>query len=147
MFDEATASRYRRGRLAIVGALAVASALILAGCGGGESGEDFEKAEDSIHEIQRTLDDAVEKYKGGDTDEALQLAERAGLDLYEGQAEGVVADVAPSVNRQLDPLIEATIPGKIREEAPPEEVEEHVDRAQKLLSEALVEIEEAEHSE
>lgn len=99
-----------------------------------------EAAEAKIREIQKTLDALVDAYKAGNMDEARKLATKIG-DLYEGQVEGVVAKVAAAQNRQLDPLLEATIPAKVRARVAVKELETLVRRAHTLLGEAHEKIE------
>lgn len=99
-----------------------------------------ETAEAQIREIQKTLDELVTVYKAGNIDEARKLAMKIG-DLYEGQVEGMVAKVAAAKNRQLDPLLEATIPAKVRGRVSVKELETLIERAHKLLSEVHEKIE------
>jgi len=102
--------------------------------------EGREAAEAKLREIHKALDALVAAYKAGNMDEASKLAMQIG-DLYEGQAEGVVAKVAAAENRQLDPLLEATIPAKVRERVAVAELERLVKRAHTLLDAAHKKIE------
>jgi hypothetical protein len=121
-------------------------ALVTAGCGsaGGVSSEKREAAEKKLHEIDTKLDQVMSAYRSGNKDQASKLARSIGPDLYEGTAEGVVAKEAAAVNRQLDPLIEASIPAKVKEGAAPAEVDQLVKRAHDLISEAREKIEKGE---
>jgi hypothetical protein len=132
----------------------VLAAVLLAGCSndgtnnassttsGAESSQ-REAAEDYLHKIDGQLDTVLADYRAGRTDQAHELAESIGHG-YEGVPEETVAKASPTVQRQLDPLIEATLPGAIKRQAAESEVAGHVQRAQTLITQALEAIEKSE---
>jgi hypothetical protein len=151
--------RLRTGLIALLPA--VLAATLIAGCGGGgASSSDSDRpaasttggsaakssremAEDYLRKIIDQLDTVLADYRAGKTDEAYELAHSLG-EGYEGNTEQHVAKASPTVQRQLDPLIEATLPGAIKRNAPQQEVADLVQRAQALTTQALEAIEKAE---
>jgi hypothetical protein len=142
--------------------LAVLAAALIAGCGGGGYGggssdrptgtttaggtdakSSREAAEDYLHKVIDQLDTVLADYRAGKTDEAYELAHTLG-EGYEGNTEQHVAKASPTVQRQLDPLIEATLPGAIKRNAPQQEVADLVQRAQALTTQGLEAVEKAE---
>jgi hypothetical protein len=102
-----------------------------------------EQAEDYLHESIDQLDTVLADYRAGKTDEAYELAKSIG-EGYEGVPEETVAKASPTVQRQLDPLIEATLPGAIKAHANETEIASLVERAQALITEGLEAIEKSE---
>ncbi len=139
--------------------LVVLAAALIAGCGGGSRSSDSDRrtsttgstaakssrevAEDYLRKINDQLDTVLADYRNSKTDEAYELAKTLGKG-YEGVPEQTVAKASPTVQRQLDPLIEATLPGAIKRKAPQQEVADLVQRAQALTTQALEAIEKAE---
>jgi hypothetical protein len=104
------------------------------------SNDDDERqtAIEGLEQINTLLDQALEAYRSGDPDTAYGHAQEAGHDIYEtSEVEGVVARVAPGINRELDPLVEATIPAAIQNGAPVEEVDQLIARCQELVNDAI----------
>lgn len=129
--------------------LALVLGLVLApvtGCASGSSGggqgastisrESREAAETNLRKIDTTIDELVQAYKAGNRDEAQKLAQEA-TELYEGPTEEVVSSADPADNRQLDPLLMATLPQKVKDGAPASDVESTANRAKSLCEQAL----------
>lgn len=100
-------------------------------------------AEAYLRKSTEDLTTVLNDYKAGKKDQALELAKSLG-EHYEGVPEETVAKLAPAVNRQFDPLIEATLPGAIERGADVKEVTTLVGNAQKLIAQALQAVEENE---
>jgi hypothetical protein len=138
-----------RNRLLVVGLLVALVAPLLLSCGGdeesggGSGGGDKEAAETYLRKTTGQLDTVLADYRSGKKTEAHDLAETIGHD-YEGVPEETVAEVAPEINRQLDPLIEASLPGALEKGQPVAEIETLVQRAKTLITEALEKIEASE---
>ena len=113
--------------------------------GGGPSTQEQAGAEQGMREIETLLGSMLDAYRRGDKDQALRDARRAGHEIYETEeVEGVVAEVAPEVNRQFDSLIEATIPEAVEKGVALQELDGHVSRARGLITDALKRIDEKE---
>jgi hypothetical protein len=109
----------------------------------GDAGSQREQAEDYLHQSIDQLDTVLADYRAGKTDEAYELAKSIG-EGYEGIPEETVAKASPTVQRQLDPLIEATLPGAIKRHANETEIAGFVQRAQTLITQGLEAIEKSE---
>ncbi len=94
-------------------------------------------------EIEELLDEVVEAYEAGETEEAAELVAEAYLENYE-VIEAEVIELAPDVNAELEPLLGAELRRQIQEGARPEDIEAMVQRARVLLAEAVEAIEEEE---
>lgn len=101
-----------------------------------------EAAEKNLRQIMTKMDELVAAYKAGNVAEAKKLADEA-TELYEGPTEEVVAAADPTGNRQLDPLLMATLPQKLKEGAPASDVESTANRAKSLAEQSLKKLEES----
>ena len=124
----------------------VLSLLALAGgaCGGaGTDAEDErEEAQASageavreVEEVRALLARALERYRAGDQEEAERLVGDAYLEHFE-HVEGPLGERDHELMEELEVLISTTIREKIKQGAPPEEVERLVTEANEKLDEA-----------
>ena len=89
--------------------------------------------------IGTLLDEMVEAYRAGRTEEALEIAAESYLENYEVIEAAVIAN-APDINAELEPLLAAEMRATMREGKPIEELEAKVARAKDLLAQALAAI-------
>lgn len=143
-----------RGRLLDVAlVLGLFFGVLLTACGPGSSGggqgtstitrQDREAAETNLRKIGTTMDELVQAYKAGNRAEAQKLAQEA-TELYEGPTEHVMSSADSADNRQLDPLLMATLPQKVKDGAPASDVESTANRAKSLCEQALKKLQESE---
>jgi hypothetical protein len=92
--------------------------------------------------IDELLGEVASAYRAGRTKQAAELAAEAYLANYEA-IEDEVIERAPAVNADLEPLLGAGLRRRIRQGAPPKEIEAMVERARRLLDRALAALEEA----
>ena len=117
------------------------AAAFLAGCGGSESAEAEEEevtpaqAVAEIGTIRRMLDEAVEKYRAGEAEEAEEIVGDAYLEHFE-LVEHPLEERDHELMEELEVLISTTIRNEIKDGAPPEEVEQLVAEAKEGLAEA-----------
>jgi hypothetical protein len=102
--------------------------------------------EDAIANIEGLLDEILETYEAGDSDEAAELAAQAYLENYELIEAGVI-EHAPDVNKELEPILGSTLRQKIQDGVPLAELEALVERARELLADAGEALEGAEGAE
>lgn len=95
--------------------------------------------EEVAETIGTLLDEMVEAYKAGRTEEALEIAAESYLENYEVIEAAVIAN-APEINAELEPLLAAEMRATMREGKPVEELEAKVARAKDLLTQALAAI-------
>jgi hypothetical protein len=86
--------------------------------------------------IDELLGEVASAYRAGRTKQAAELAAEAYLENYEA-IEDEVIERAPAVNADLEPLLGAGLRRRIRQGAPPREIEAMVERARRLLDRAL----------
>jgi hypothetical protein len=98
--------------------------------------------EDVVAEIESLLADIEKAYAQGDNEQAAELSAEAYLENYE-VIEADVIEQAPNVNEELEPLLGAELRKQIDEDAPKEEIETMIDRARRLLRQALEALETA----
>ena len=89
--------------------------------------------------IGRLLDEMVEAYRAGRTEEAMEIAAESYLENYEVIEAAVIAN-APDINAELEPLLAAEMRLTMREAKPVGELETKVARAKELLAQALAKI-------
>jgi hypothetical protein len=143
-------------RKANLAALLAAVSLIPAGCGdseGDSSGAtatttqqteetttETEKAatdpREVVQRIDRLLDRAVRAYDPAAPDAAGELVAEAYVENYEDIEDGVKSADA-ELNASIEPLLGAELRKRIREGAPPAEIEAMADRAKRLLDQAV----------
>lgn len=105
--------------------------LLAAGCGssssstpessshsseGGSSGSSDsarETAEKRLEAIGPQLAKVLTVYKAGNKQEAATMAKSVSSNLYEGTTEGIVSNIDPAGERQIDSLLASTIPAAI----------------------------------
>jgi hypothetical protein len=145
--------RHLSKRFAVVGLVVAAllpASVGLVGCGapsGGGSGSSSksaqrEAAETNLRKIDSTLDQVVTAYKAGDMATAARLADQA-TKLYEGSTETTVTAADPAVERQLDPLLAATLPQMVKGSGSASDVESTCERGKSLVDEALSKLQQA----
>ena len=128
-------------RTFLVIATGLLAAALLAGCGGSESAEAEEEevtpaqAVAEIGTIRRMLDEAAEKYRAGEAEEAEQIVGDAYLEHFE-LVEHPLEERDHELMEELEVLISTTIRNEIKDGAPPEEVEQLVAEAKEGLAEA-----------
>lgn len=133
---------YRRPHAGpVVTALAVA-ALLAVGCssGSGLNPASRETAEHRLEAIGPKLALVLADYQSGKRQQAYALATSISSTMYEGTAEGIVAKVDLAHDRQLDPLLAATLPYAISAGKPASQVAALVHRAQALAVTCLLSI-------
>ena len=92
-----------------------------------------------VEAIGELLDEMVETYRAGRTDEALEIAAETYLENYEVIEAAVIAN-APEINAELEPLLAAEMRATMREGKPVADLEAKVARAKDLLAQALATI-------
>jgi hypothetical protein len=89
-----------------------------------------------VQRIDRLLDRVVRTYDPAAPDAAGELAAEAYLENYEDIEDGVkTAD--PELNERIEPLLGAELRKRIREGAPPAEIEAMAAKAKRLLDQAV----------
>jgi hypothetical protein len=112
--------------------------------GSGDSAR--ETAEKRLEAIGPQLAKVLTVYKAGHKQEAATMAKSVTASLYEGTTEGIVSKMDPADNRQLDPLLMATIPAAITNGESASQVAALIHQAQTLASSCLDAIHKSEAS-
>lgn len=73
-----------------------------------------ETAETRLEAIPAQLGKVLVVYKSGNKQRAYTMAKSVSATLYEGTTEGIVSAIDPAGERQIDPLLAATIPAAIQ---------------------------------
>lgn len=105
-----------------------------------------ETAETRLHTIGTQLATVLADYRGGRKQQAYTLAKSISTDLYEGTTEGIVSKMDPAGERQIDPLLAATLPAAIQSGGPASQIAALVHQGQTLASSCLDTIHKAESS-
>jgi hypothetical protein len=127
--------------------------LLAAGCGGssspsaGSSHSDKaassssdtarETAEKRLEAIPGQLSKVLATYKSGNKQQAYTMAKSVSTDLYEGTTEGIVSNMDPAGERQIDPLLAAALPAAIQNGESTSQVAALIHQAQMLASSCL----------
>jgi len=99
-----------------------------------------ETAETRLEAIGTQLGTVLADYRSGRTQQAYTLAKAISANLYEGTTEGIVAAIDPAGERQIDPLLAATLPGAIHNGEPASQIATLIHQAQALASSCLTAI-------
>lgn len=99
-----------------------------------------ETAETRLETIRTQLGTVLTDYRSGKKQQAYALAKAISANLYEGTAEGIVAPIDPAGERQLDPLLAATLPDAIKSGQSASQIAILIHRAQALASSCLTAI-------
>jgi hypothetical protein len=146
----------RRLALSAVLTAAAVLSLLIAGCGGNSppasashssgsssasapQGGDAarETAERRLEAIGPQLGAVLADYRSGKKQQAYSIAKSISTNLYEGTTEGVVSKMDPAGERQIDPLLAATLPAAIQSGAPASQIAVLTHRAQMLAASCL----------
>lgn len=95
-----------------------------------------ETAETRLQKIDTSLNTVLTNYRSGQKDQAYNLA-KSTTDLYEGTTEGIATRMCAADNRQLDPLLMATLPNAIKSNHSTSEIGRLVQQAQNLARHCL----------
>lgn len=119
--------------------IATASPADIAGSTASSRNRDSERetAESRLEIIGSRLSTVLADYKSGKTQQAYTLAKSISVNLYEGPTEGICSKTAPSVERQIDPLLAATLPAAIQGKMSASQIAALTTRAQTLASGCL----------
>ncbi len=153
-----TPGSYRRRKLMLTFAALAAASMLAAGCssspshssGGNNStsaqnsGSARETAETRLAQIGAQLGAVLADYQVGQKARAHTLAKSVSANLYEGTTEGIVSSIDPAVERQIDSLLAATLPGAIQNGESVSQVAVLVHRAQSLAASGLAAIHKSE---
>lgn len=103
-----------------------------------------ETAETRLEAIPAQLGKVLVVYKSGNKQRAYTMAKSVSAKLYEGTAEGIVSAVDPAGERQIDPLLAATIPAAIKNGESVSAVTALIHEGQTLARSCLAEIHKSE---
>lgn len=138
--------------------LAVVS-LLVAGCSSGSSSPSpdsshsrdssqndtaRETAETRLEAIPARLGRVLVVYQSGSKQQAYTMAKAVSGQLYEGTTEGIVSAIDPGGERQIDPLLAATIPAAIKNGESVSAVTALIHQGQALARSCLAEIHKSE---
>lgn len=140
--------RTRRIKLALLLAPLAAISLLAGACssspasgssGGSKSSGDTarETAETRLEAIGPKLATVLVDYRAGKKQQAYNLAKSVSSNLYEGTTEGIVSGIDPAGERQIDPLLAATLPAAIQSGESTTQVAALIHRAQALATSCL----------
>jgi hypothetical protein len=140
-----TASTFLLAAIAAASLLATGCSSHSAASPGGDKSRDAsssgdtarESAERSLGTIPAKLATILVDYKAGKKQQAYNLAKATSDNLYEGTTEGVVAAMDPAGERQIDPLLAATLPAAIQSGGSVAEVAALIHQAQALARSCL----------
>lgn len=144
-------------RACMLATAAMASMLLAAGCGGSGpaagsshnrdtasaastgqvSDTARETAESRLETIGTKLATVLADYRSGRKQRAYALAKSISTNLYEGTTEGIVAKMDPAGERQIDPLLAATLPAAIQNGEPVSQIAALTHQAQMLARDCL----------
>jgi hypothetical protein len=105
-----------------------------------------ETAETRLEAIPAQLSKVLADYKSGNKQAAETLAKSTSAKLYEGTTEGIVAKMDPAGERQIDPLLAATIPAAISNGESVSQVTVLIHQGQTLAASCLAAIHKSESS-
>lgn len=147
--------------LTIAAAAFAVVSLLAAGCGGSSppSGSSHtgvgassssdtarETAEKRLEAIPGQLGKVLAAYKSGNKQQAYTMAKSVSASLYEGTTEEIVAKIDPAGNRQIDPLLAATLPAAIQSGESASQIAALIHQGQALASDCLSAIHKSEGS-
>jgi hypothetical protein len=96
-----------------------------------------ETAEKRLEAIPAQLTKVLAVYKSGNKQQAYTMAKSVSTSLYEGTTEGIVSNMDPAGERQIDPLLAATLPAAIQNGESTSLVAALIHQAQALASSCL----------
>lgn len=115
--------------------------------GGSQSSDSArETAEQRLEEIGPQLSTVLADYRAGKKQQAYTLAKSVSAHLYEGTTEGIVSQIDAAGERQIDPLLAATLPAAIHNGESTSQVAALVHQAQGLAASCLAAIHKSEGS-
>jgi hypothetical protein len=115
--------------------------------GGSQSSDSArETAEQRLEDMGPQLAAVLADYRSGKKQQAYTLAKSVSAHLYEGTTEGIVSRIDPAGERQIDPLLAATLPAAIHNGESTSQVAALVHQAQGLATSCLAAIHKSEGS-
>lgn len=112
----------------------------------GSSDSARETAEKRLEAIGPQLAKVLTVYKAGNKQEAATMAKSVSSNLYEGTTEGIVSNIDPAGERQIDPLLASTIPAAITNGESASQVAVLIHQGQTLAASCLTAIHKSEAS-
>lgn len=112
----------------------------------GSSDSARETAEKRLEAIGPQLAKILAVYKAGNKQQAYTMAKSLSTNLYEGTTEGIVSQMDPAGERQIDPLLASAIPAAISNGESASQVAVLIHQGQTLASSCLGAIHKSEAS-